>query len=125
MQAKSHPYAKILRAMAVLKARDEANLATTQRHMAQLREENETLYAMMRRESYADFVSPALIAKRVKCNHERQHVYHLTEARQKKTLLQSSRRYDRFEEKYKVACQEEEQKKQTLNIDEYVSKFFS
>jgi len=122
MQQKSHTQAKLLHAMALLKARDEAALAATQRKIATLTQENTTLYAMMGHETRADFIDPILISKRVKRNHELQHIYQLDEAEQTKTLLQSSRRHERVEEQYHISKRAEDNQILSLNMDEYISR---
>jgi len=122
MQQKRHAYARLLHAMAILKARDKATLAATQREMTTLSRENSTLYAMMGHETRADFIDPILISKRVKRNHERQHVYQLAEAEQTKALLKSSRRHERIEEKYTIFKRAEDNQIQALNMDEHISR---
>jgi len=122
MQQKSRTQAKLLHAMAILKARDEAALAATQRKMATLVQENTALYAMMGHETRADFIDPVLISKRIKRNHELQHTYQLAEAEQTKALLKSSRRHERIEEKYTLFKRAEDNQIHSLNMDEHISR---
>jgi len=123
MQKNSRTYTRLLRAQGILKERDAATLAAVQRQIAQLREENEALAAMMRQGTYADFIDPQLISKRIKRNHRVQATYEAEQHRQIDMLLQSSRRYERIDKRRKDCARTEERQELAQMLAEYIGRY--
>lgn len=121
MARASQRYAKLLKAQKLVKARDEAELEGSINTRLALKDEDNFLFSLTEKGQMPDFFNPLLVANRLERNARKEAILENLIVRQRKTLLQSSRRYDVIDNKRKAALEAEERKDLSNMLEEYVA----
>lgn len=121
MTINSRRYAKLLKAQKLVKARDEANLENLRVERENIAQEDRFLLSLMGQDSMTDHFDPTLVAHRLQRNARHGVVLDDEISKQRQSLLQSSRRCDIIDEKYKIAIEAEERKEMSNMLEEYVA----
>ncbi len=121
MPTQSQRYARLLKAQKLVKARDEAELEGTQSQRSALEDEDKFLFSLMENGSQSDLFDPMMISRRLEKNARNEAVLDNLIVKQRKTLLQSTRRCDVIDEKRKAAEDIEERKELAKMLEEYVA----
>lgn len=121
MTINSRRYAKLLKAQKLVKARDEANLENLRVERETIAQEDWFLLSLMGQDSMTDHFDPTLVARRLQRNARHGVVLDDEISKQRQSLLQSSRRCDIIDGKYKIAIEAEERKEMSNMLEEYVA----